>query len=108
MGHRVRLIIPDHREAAITPIIGKVIGRWGGCTIGLAYGWWSEKDGKPVRDKLSVLECSIGEWTPQVRIWWVDLANVVRKSWDQDCVFLSVVGETAMLISDATEEIIGA
>lgn len=97
-GHRVRLVVPTDNEQAIAPIIGRITGRWGGCSVTSGYGWWSDKNSEPIRDKLSVLECSIGLWDEDARSWWTDLADVVRCGWKQDCVFLSVVPEDAVLV----------
>lgn len=97
MGHRVRLIIPTDNEQEIGPIIGRIIGRWGGLTVTSGVGWWRGNNGW-VRNKLSVLECSIGLWDQTTREWWYDLAKIVRIEWSQDCVFLSVAEEHAKLI----------
>ncbi len=108
MGHKVRIIIPSDNEVAISPIIGRIIGRWGGCTVTSAYGWWSPDKGEPpVRDKLSVVDTSIGEWNGVIRHWWMDLADVIRREWKQTTVFLSVTGETAFLVSDLPTRVIG-
>lgn len=98
VGHRVRLVIPTDNESAIGPIIGRITGRWGGCTVTRAYGWWSDNDGEITRDVLSVVECSIGLWDQEARDWWTDISDVVRSEWDQTCVFLSVVEEQASLV----------
>lgn len=106
MGHRVRLVIPTDNEQEIAPIIGRVIGRWDGCTVTSGYGWWNS-GGKTIRDKLSVLECSLGVWDQNAREWWHCLSDVVRVQQNQECVFLSVVTEHAELIysSDKREPI---
>ena len=57
-GTCVRLVIPSGNEQEIAPIIGRIVGRWGGCTITSGNGWWADKDGVPVRDELSVVEVS--------------------------------------------------
>lgn len=105
MGHCVRLIVPTDKEAELGPIIGRIIGRWDGVTILDGTGWWSPPVGNqdddtkyPVRDKLSILECSIGLWDLDAREWWCDLAAVVCRTFGQDCIFLSVTQETAMLV----------
>jgi hypothetical protein len=101
MGFNVRLIVPTHSEEELGPIIGRIIGRWGGVTVSKAVGWWADEDGVPVKDQVSVLECSIGgEWRQvrSVREWWFDLAETVRATFDQDSVFLSAHVETAMLV----------
>jgi len=97
-GHRVRLVIPTDRQADIAPIIGRIIGRWNGCTVTTGHGWWADSGGKPVKDTLSVLECSIGVWDVIAREWFESLADVVRDEWGETCVFLSVVPESAFLV----------
>lgn len=98
MGHKIRLIVPTRKEAELGPLIGRIIGRWGGVTISDAVGWWSDKNGKPIRDVLSVLECSIGNWDREAMEWWYDLSVTVCSIFKQDCVFLSVTIEDASLI----------
>lgn len=98
MGHCVRLIVPTDKEAELGPIIGRVLERWGGVTILDASGWWEDDDGNPVKDTLSVLECSVGLWDIETRAWWHDLSAAVCDTFGQDCVFLSVQHETAILV----------
>lgn len=108
MGYNVRLLVPTDNEVELAPIVGRVLGRWGGVTVSDAVGWWSDSSGTPIRDKLSVLECSIGLWDQAARDWWHDISDVVRSTFDQDCVFLSVVEEHAKLIGRDGIEVIGA
>lgn len=91
MGHCVRLLVPTDNEAELGPIIGRIVGRWGGVTMSDASGWWTDANSKPVKDKLTILECFTSSWFhPETREWWFDLADVVRKEWNQDCVMLTV------------------
>ena len=99
-GCCVRLVIPSQSEQQIAPVIGRIIGRWGGCTITSGAGWWTDADGTPVKDLVSVVECSIGDaWDQDTARWFHDLADVIRAEWSQDSVFLSVQGETAYLVT---------
>ena len=99
MGHCVRLLVPTDNEGELAPILGRVIGRWGGVTVSDASGWWTDNNGTPVKDKLSVLDCSIGLWDQAARDWWFDISDVVRAEWKQDCVFLSVTGSDGYLVT---------
>lgn len=109
MGHRVRLVAPSDNEMELSPIVGRIIGRWGGCTSYIGRGWWLDAKNQKVIDRLTILETSIGEWDYVAREWWSDLAEIVRKHWEQDCVFLSVVREEAKLLfaSDKWEQVGG-
>ena len=107
MGHCVRIIIPTDKPADIGPIIGRIIGRWGGCTVTSGYGWWTDESGMAVNDALSVVDTSIGHWNAVIRHWWMDLADVIRREWNQDSVYLSVQSETAFFVSDRPTKVIG-
>lgn len=108
MGHRVRLVVPSDNEAELGPILGRIIGHWGGCTLLSGKGFWSDKDGVIVQDVLSVLEVSIPLWDQAASEWFSDLADVVRKEWDQDSVYLSVQEEAAIFIGrDGFVEVMG-
>ncbi len=98
MGHNVKLIVPTGNELEVAPIIGKIIGRWGGCTVTAGKGWWLDKKKGQIFDTLSILECSIGKWNFEAHEWWDDLASIVRSTFKQECVFLSVTLESATLI----------
>jgi hypothetical protein len=120
MGHLVRIVLPDRdgkgpiREDARTDdILGRIVKRWGGCTCYRAEGLWNpegltDDQHRVISDHVVVCECSIGLWTEQVREWWHDLAASVARTWDQECVYLSVQAETAMLIGqDGMSRLIG-
>ncbi len=98
VGHNVKLIVPTGNDLELAPIIGKIIGRWGGCTVTSGKGWWVDKKKGQIFDALSILECSIGAYDIEARVWWHDLASAVRAAHDQECVFLSVAAETAVLV----------
>lgn len=99
MGHCVRLVIPTDNEARIVPIIRKIIGRWGGCTITSGKGWWTDKCRGQIFDRLSVVDCSVPNWDKYTRQWWEDIAIEVCDRFRQDCVFLSVHKESTMLVN---------
>lgn len=99
LGHVVRLLVPTDNEAELAPIIGRVIGRWGGVTVSDASGWWTDKSGTPIKDKLSVVECHIGVWDQAARDWWFDISDVVKREWKQDCVMLSVHHSDGWLVT---------
>ncbi len=99
MGYCVRLIVPTDRESELAPIVGRIVGRWDGCTVTTGYGWWNDKTRTPVKDALSVVECSVKLWDHDTRIWWYDLATGVCRTFGQDCVFLSVSRERATLVN---------
>ena len=124
MGHCVRIVLPvlddcgtdklgtkesDGRNAEI---IRRIVERWGGVTLSDSMGVWTDDQQCSIKDKVIVAECSIGVWTLPVRAWWFELADHVRDVHGQDCVFLSVREETAMLIGHndkgVTEEVIGS
>ncbi len=104
MGYFVRLIVPTDNEQSIVSIVGRIVGHWGGCTVTTGYGWWQGKDGY-VKDKVSIIECSIGVWDGPTRTWWHDLADAVRVEWDQESVFLSVAAGISFFVTgpDANE-----
>lgn len=106
MGYNVKLLVPTKNEAELGPIIGRILGHWGGVTISDASGWATDDNGKPIKDALSVIQCSIGSWDADARAWWFDLADTVRKEWNQESVFLSVTEEKMMLIRNNTRELI--
>ncbi len=98
MGYCVKLIVPTGNELQTAPIVGKIIGRWGGCTITSGKGWWVDKKLGQIHDVLTIIECSIGSFDHKARMWWEDLAADVCCTFEQTCVFLSTAQETAMLI----------
>lgn len=106
MGHCVRIILPDF-EDAMAPIIGRIVGRWGGCTLSDGVGFWSDKNGRIVRDRITIVECNIGPWDSESREWWTDLSDSVRKQWSQDAVFLSVHKSEGLIIGPEIVEAIG-
>ena len=110
MGHCVRIVLPvlddcgtdklwsqksDGRNAEI---LGRIVERWSGVTLSDNVGVWLNEWGDTVLDRTIVAECSIGPWNMQTREWWIELADHVRDVHRQDCVFLSVRDETAMLV----------
>lgn len=110
MGHCVRLIVPTGNEAQLAPIIGRIVGRFGGVTVLIGRGYWSDPDdhiikGFPItRDKVTVLETSVpGPWHGPVRQWWIDLARVVRDEWEQESVYLSVRDEFVLFVGPGAE-----
>ena len=108
MGYNVKLILPTESEAEANPIIGRVVGAWQGCTITPGFGWGLNKNGKPVRDRLLILRCTVPYWDKNVKAWWRDLAEVARTTWNQASVFLSVSEERAELVcGPITREPIG-
>lgn len=110
MGHCVRLLVPTDNEQVLAPIIGRVVGRWGGVIVSDASGWWTNGNGDAIKDKLSVLECSIGVWDHAARLWWFDIVDVVRVTWKQDSVMLTVHDSDGWFVSgneSSDRELIG-
>lgn len=107
MGHCIRLIVPTDNEAQLAPIIGRIVGRFGGTTVLKGTGYWI--DGEPPlayvnqREQVTVLETSVPTWRGPVRQWWIDLARVVRDEWKQESVFLSVHEESVLLVGMGAE-----
>ena len=100
MGTCVRLIVPTNNGNELVPIIGRIVGRFGGTTVTKGNGCWASKqaNGCVTRDAITVLDTSVPMWSPTIRQWWVDLAEVVREEWGQESVFLSIHEETAFLV----------
>ncbi len=112
MGHCVRLIVPTDNEAQLAPILGRIVGRFGGVTMLTGVGLWDdlvEPDGQqcvtapPLREQVTILETSVPTWSGPVRQWWIDLARVVRDEWKQESVYLSVREESVLLVGQGTE-----
>ncbi len=98
MGYNIKLIVPTDNELMVAPIVGQVLGHWGGCTVTTGKGWWNDAEKGQILDPLSILECSVDVWDQDAYEWWTDLATAVCATFDQDCVFLSIQDEKAMLI----------
>lgn len=105
MGHCVKLVVPTlygdttFKEEEVSPIIDRIVQHWGGVTVSDAEGWWTDNEGKAVKDTLSVMECHIGPWNEETQEWWFRLADLVRTMWNQDCVMLSVSNSDGWLVT---------
>lgn len=108
-GHCVRLVLPDTNDGVITKVLDRITERWSGCTHWYGWGTWQpDGDGSRVRERIVIVECSVGRWTNRVRKWWHDLAAEAAKLSDQECVFSSVRSERALLANrDGTIRYIG-
>ena len=95
MGHLVRIVVPDNFKPnlRLRGVVERITQRWGGCTCYSADGYWG--CGEIIRDDVVVCECSVGEYVAQ---WWHELAKEIAREFDQECVYLSVREETAMLV----------
>lgn len=99
-GHCVRLVLPNQNLTILTGIEDRIVERWGGCTCFRGFGLWDRPDDDGVthmREPIVIVECSVGRWTNQTRQWWHELAADAAKLLDQECVFLSVRSERALL-----------
>lgn len=96
-GHCVRLVLPDRDEGAQGELLDRITERWGGCTCFRGFGLWIPEQGDRYREPIVIVECSVGHWTNQTRQWWHKLASDAALLLDQECVFLSVRSERALL-----------
>ena len=107
MGVNVTLVVPSANPLEYASIVGRIIQKWGGVTVVEACGWWMDADGKAVQDRNSILMCSVGGIDDEVYGWWHDMADIVRKVFDQECVFLSFTSQDAELVEAERTVLIG-
>ena len=108
VGHCVRIILPGglKNEAHTKPFYDSIIKKWGGLTVLPGFGYWSP-DSTDLPDQVDIAECSVGVWDTPTQYWWTDLCREARKVFNEECIYLSVREERAVLIWADKEERIG-
>ncbi len=108
MGVNVTLIMPTINRREMTSFASSIAERWGGLTTWAGFGVWKNGKGQLIWDSVTVFSCSIQDVIDgNAYEWWHSLADAVRRTFKQECVFLSFTPQDAELVGDGFTERIG-